>query len=378
MQAVLVALTAAALISAAPDEKQKIDPIRVLSVTGVDSASHDWKERSAAISRILAEDKRFEVRVVEDPEFLAENDLFDYDVALLHFRNLKPLAREKQIKANLTSFVKQGKGLVVIHGASGAFPDWPEFRNLIGRVWGPKHGHDPRGPFAVKIVNTKHPITRTMTDFQTDDELYFGFAGDRPIKVLATVRSKLTGKDEPAAFVLQYGKGRVFHTPLGHDGKALLMPGVAELLRRGCAWAAGMPPKRYHIVDFDQLPAVVCPCGTARRAFVNVDDFPATIHRTEIAVDAKPHYHRRLTEVYYILQCDVEAKMQLDDRLVPVKPGTCILIPPGVVHRAVGRMTVLIVVLPKFDPNDEVIIDGAQGSQGISQQGKFGGTHNRR
>ena len=238
MHAVLVALTAAALISAAPDEKQKVDPIRVLSVTGVDSNAHDWKERSEAISRILAEDKRFEVRVVEDPEFLAENDLFDYDVALLHFRNLKPLAREKQIKTNLTSFVKQGGGLGVIHGVSGAFPDWPEFRNLIGRVWGPKHGHDRRGPFAVKIVDTKHPITRAMNDFQADDELYVGLVGDRPIEILATARSEKTGKDEPVAFVLQYGKGRVFQTPLGHDGRALLMPGMAELLRRGCAWAA--------------------------------------------------------------------------------------------------------------------------------------------
>ncbi len=239
MQAVLAVLTAAALISAAAEEKEEMDSIRILSVTGVDSKAHDWKERSQAISRILAEDRRFEVRVVEDPEFLAENDLFDYDVALLHFRNLKPLARGKQMKANLSRFVKQGGGLVVLHGVSGAFPDWPEFRNLIGRVWGPNHGHDPRGPFTVKIVNTEHPVVRGMKDFKTDDELYVGFAGDRPIEILATARSKKTGKDEPAAFVFQYGKGRVFHTPLGHDGKALLMPGVAELLRRACAWAAG-------------------------------------------------------------------------------------------------------------------------------------------
>jgi len=242
MHASLLAMAAALLISAAPEAKETTDPIRVLSVTGIDSAAHNWKERSEAISRILAEDKRFQVRVVEDPEFPATRELFDYDVALLHFRNLKPLVRGKQVKENLAGFVKQGKGLVVIHGVSGAFPDWPEFRNLIGRVWGPKFGHDPRGPFAVKIVNTEHAITRAVKDFKTDDELYVGFVGDRPIEVLATARSKVTGKDEPVAFTLQYGKGRVFHTPLGHDGKALLMPGVAELLRRGCAWAAGQEP----------------------------------------------------------------------------------------------------------------------------------------
>ena len=115
--------------------------------------------------------------------------------------------------------------------------------------------------------------------------------------------------------------------------------------------------KSYQVVEFDQLPGVSCPCGTARRAFADADDFPGTIHRTEITTDAKPHYHRRLTEAYYFLECAPEAKMQLDDELIPVKPGTSILIPPGVVHRAVGRMTVLIVVFPKFDPADEVIVE---------------------
>ncbi|MBN2476756.1 MAG: cupin domain-containing protein [Pirellulales bacterium] len=115
-------------------------------------------------------------------------------------------------------------------------------------------------------------------------------------------------------------------------------------------------PRRYRIVDFDRLPGVSCPCGTARRALADVAEFPGTIHRTEISTDAQLHYHRRLSETYYVLQCTPEAKMQLDDELVPIRPGTCIYIPPGVRHRAVGRMTVLIVVLPKFDPQDEVIV----------------------
>jgi mannose-6-phosphate isomerase-like protein (cupin superfamily) len=120
------------------------------------------------------------------------------------------------------------------------------------------------------------------------------------------------------------------------------------------------PEKRYRIVEFDRLPGVPCPCGTARRALADVSEFPATIHRTEITVDAKLHYHRRLTETYYILDCGPDARMQLDDELLPVRPGTCIYIPPGVRHRAVGAMTVLIVVLPKFDPEDEVIVDGGR------------------
>ena len=115
--------------------------------------------------------------------------------------------------------------------------------------------------------------------------------------------------------------------------------------------------KRWALVDFDQLAAASCPCGTARRAFLDVAEFPGTLHRTEISADAKPHFHRRLTETYYVLQCAPDAQMQLDGELVPIRPGTCIFIPPGVMHRAVGRMTVLIVVFPKFDPTDEVLAE---------------------
>jgi mannose-6-phosphate isomerase-like protein (cupin superfamily) len=117
------------------------------------------------------------------------------------------------------------------------------------------------------------------------------------------------------------------------------------------------PARRYRIIDFDALSPVGCPCGQARRALLDVPDFPATVHRTEITAEAKTHYHRRLTETYYILECQADAQMQLDDELVPVRPGTCIYIPPGVRHRAVGRMTVLIFVVPKFDPADEVLVD---------------------
>jgi hypothetical protein len=111
--------------------------------------------------------------------------------------------------------------------------------------------------------------------------------------------------------------------------------------------------RRYEVVDFAQLAGIPCPCGVARRAFVDVVDFPGTIHVTEIAADARLHYHRRLTETYYVLECRSGAQMQLDDELVDLHPGLCVLIRPGVRHRAIGQMKVLIVVLPKFDPTDE-------------------------
>ena len=115
----------------------------------------------------------------------------------------------------------------------------------------------------------------------------------------------------------------------------------------------------YEIVDFDKLSPVPCPCGQARRAFADVLDFPGTIHRTQISAEAKTHYHNRLTETYYFLECEPDAKMELNGESIPVKPGMCIMIRPGVRHRAVGRMTVLIVVFPKFDPHAEVIVEDA-------------------
>lgn len=109
----------------------------------------------------------------------------------------------------------------------------------------------------------------------------------------------------------------------------------------------------YELADFSQIQGVPCPCGTARRAFADVEDFPGTVHVTEICMSAKLHYHKQLTETYYFLECDADAQMQLDDEIIDVKPGMSIMIRPGTRHRALGKMKVLIFVLPKFDPTDE-------------------------
>lgn len=214
----------------------------ILVVTGVDHPAHDWKTTAPALRKVLEHNRGCSVRIVEDPEVLATDLLFDYDLVVLHFRNDKPLRREKQARANLSRFVREGKGLVVLHFACGAFGDWPEFVSLAGRVWDGKNTHDPRGPFTVRLVKPDHPITRGLTDLTTDDELYTGLSGSTPIELLAVARSRTTGKEQPMAFTLRYGKGRVFHTPLGHDARALATPAVAELIRRGSAWAGGRLP----------------------------------------------------------------------------------------------------------------------------------------
>lgn len=107
------------------------------------------------------------------------------------------------------------------------------------------------------------------------------------------------------------------------------------------------------IADFNELTAVRCPCGWARRAFGEVAGSPCSVHRVEIAKDAQAHYHKHQTETYYILECDGEAAIELDDQRIAVQPGMAIMIPPGVRHRAIGRMTILNIVVPPFNPDDE-------------------------
>jgi quercetin dioxygenase-like cupin family protein len=111
--------------------------------------------------------------------------------------------------------------------------------------------------------------------------------------------------------------------------------------------------RRWKLADFSRIEPVSCPCGAARRAFHGVPEFPGTLHVTEIHENARRHYHRHLTETYYFLNCQPDAQMELDGEVIPVRQGQSIVIPPGVRHRAIGRMTVLIIVLPEFDPADE-------------------------
>ena len=221
----------------------KSSAARVVIVTGVDYPGHPWKLTSPVLADLLRKDARLTVDIVEEPHFLGSPKLASYNVIVLHFMNWECPAPNEAARNNLRTLVAGGAGLVLVHFACGAFQDWPEFANLAGRVWDPKlRGHDPRGPFRVDIVDREHPIVQGLESFETDDELYTCLAGERPIRLLATARSKVDQKDYPMAFVLTHGKGRVFHSPLGHDVKAFQAPGVGELFRRGTAWAANLPP----------------------------------------------------------------------------------------------------------------------------------------
>jgi hypothetical protein len=223
--------------------EEKAKPARVLIVTGSDVPAHDWRATTPATRKMLEESGDFTVLVSEEPAVLETKALRAYDVVVLNYRNSPEEKLSEAARANLAAFVESGKGLVALHFAVSAWGDWPEFRKIIGRVWvgkrdGGSSGHGPRGPFKVRITSPDHAISRGLGDFEADDELYSNLAGDAPIEVLAAAKSDFSGKEEPMAWTVRYGKGRVFVLPLGHDVRAREIDGFKKLLIRGCRWAA--------------------------------------------------------------------------------------------------------------------------------------------
>jgi len=215
-------------------------PKRVLISTGEDHKAHIWKLTAPALKNLLAEDRRMAVEVNEDLAFLRSPKLHEYDVVVMHFRNLNPKVPGREGYENLQRFVSEGGGLVMVHAACAAFREFSDdFVKLAGRTWDFKSSkHSKLVEFGVEIVDHEHPITKELHSFKTVDELYYDLGGETPIRVLATAR--FDGDDHPIAFVLTCGKGRVFHSPLGHNVEAL--SAAAKLFRRGTAWVAGLSP----------------------------------------------------------------------------------------------------------------------------------------
>ena len=109
--------------------------------------------------------------------------------------------------------------------------------------------------------------------------------------------------------------------------------------------------RRWKVADLDSISPVICPCGSTKRAFVDDPGKVASIHLVDIKRDSEAHYHKRLTEIYLVLEG--EGHMELDGEQIPLKPMTALLIKPGCRHRAVGKLRIVNIPVPAFDPSDE-------------------------
>lgn len=169
-------------------------------------------------------------------------------------------------RAALVDFVRSGGGFVAYHAANNAFPEWPEYNEMIGvGGWGgrneksgpylrlrapgwtkdttpgPGGGHGPQHEFVVETRDAQHPVMRGFPAkwLHAKDELYHGLRGPaQNVTVLASALSDRTNEQEPMLMVIPFGKGRVFHTTLGHAADAVNDLGFQATFARGTEWAA--------------------------------------------------------------------------------------------------------------------------------------------
>ncbi len=100
-----------------------------------------------------------------------------------------------------------------------------------------------------------------------------------------------------------------------------------------------------------ELRGVKCPCGFSQRGLQRPENDVATLHVVDISEDAREHYHKNMSEIYFVLEG--EGEILLNSKGYPVKPGSTVLISPGTRHKAKGKLKVIVVVIPPFDPRDE-------------------------
>ncbi|MDN3688877.1 ThuA domain-containing protein [Cyclobacterium jeungdonense] len=249
-------------------------PYKVLIIDGQNDHKV-WQQTTQMMREYLEETGLFSVEVATNPpseggaldSFIP--DFSEYEVVLSNYNGY---SWPENVKTAFENFVNGGGGLVVVHSANNSFPEWQAYNRMIGVGGGggrdEKAGpfvyydegkkelvydtspalagaHGPEHQFRIIIRSRNHPITKGMppTWLHENDALYNQLRGPAEnMEVLATAFSPLnlkgTGRHEPVMMVINYGKGRVFHTTLGHNSDSQKGIGFITTLQRGTEWAA--------------------------------------------------------------------------------------------------------------------------------------------
>jgi type 1 glutamine amidotransferase len=249
--------------------------LKALIVDGQNN--HNWKATTPLLKKALEETGLFTVDVVTAPG----KGSSDYAQAMARFRpnfagysvvvmNYNGDDWPAETRKDLESYVAGGGGLVSVHAADNSFPNWKAYNEMIGLggwggrneksgpyvYWkdgrivrdtskGPGGSHGAQHPFLLEVRQPEHPITKGLPlKFRhAPDELYSLLRGPaKNLTVLATAYADPkyggTGRNEPILMTIDFGKGRVFHTTMGHDAPQCRSVAFIVTLQRGAEWAA--------------------------------------------------------------------------------------------------------------------------------------------